>query len=237
MSHKPQVVTDRETRERTYHASLWPGQGSDDPSLLARGADRASHLATGTVVKGEGHFTPPLHPSYFTGHFTPDRRPSISQTVQIEASPRAELRVVEALYEAGATPPRDARCVTVTVGSLPPHEYKEAQEKSTETDEATSLLRCASGGARVNGARTTRFTHRFTESFTLKAVRSRTDYRACASRDDGFGRGQNTGVGWSDPTFGQLLVAKRPQGSLQPIGVVVIRRVFWPNVIANGRHR
>ncbi len=29
-------------------------------------------------------------------------------------------------------------------------------------------------------------------------VRSR---RSCASRDDRFGRGQNTGLGWSDPTF------------------------------------
>ncbi|HEY2545395.1 MAG TPA: hypothetical protein VGI46_04970 [Candidatus Acidoferrum sp.] len=82
---------------------------------------------------------------------------------------------------------------------------------------ASSLLRCVSGGAGVNGARTTRFIHPFTDLFTLKAARSGTDYRACASRDSGFGRVQNTGVGWSDPTFGQLLVAKRPQGSLQPI--------------------
>ena len=31
-----------------------------------------------------------------------------------------------------------------------------------------------------------------------RRVRSR---RSCASRDDQFGRGQNTGLGWSDPTF------------------------------------
>jgi len=31
-----------------------------------------------------------------------------------------------------------------------------------------------------------------------------------------FGQGQNNGVGWSGPTFRHLLVAKKPQGSLQP---------------------
>lgn len=40
--------------------------------------------------------------------------------------------------------------------------------------------------------------------------------RGCAWRDDQFGRGQNTVLGWSDPTFCHLCVAKRPQGSLQP---------------------
>ncbi|MFZ0787157.1 MAG: hypothetical protein WAM67_15320, partial [Candidatus Acidiferrales bacterium] len=28
--------------------------------------------------------------------------------------------------------------------------------------------------------------------------------RSCASRDDLIGRGQNTGLGWSDPTFGHI---------------------------------
>jgi hypothetical protein len=41
--------------------------------------------------------------------------------------------------------------------------------------------------------------------------------RSCAWRDDHFGRGQNTRMGWSDPTFRHLSVAKRPLGSLQPI--------------------
>lgn len=82
MSHKRQVETDCGTRERTDHVSLWPAHGSCDPSLLARGAERASFLSTGTVVGGEGHFTPPLHPSYFTGHFTPERRASTIQVYQ-----------------------------------------------------------------------------------------------------------------------------------------------------------
>jgi hypothetical protein len=40
--------------------------------------------------------------------------------------------------------------------------------------------------------------------------------RLYVRKNNHFGRGQNTVLGWSDPTFGQMLVAKRPQGSLQP---------------------
>ncbi len=35
-------------------------------------------------------------------------------------------------------------------------------------------------------------------------------------RDGQFGRGQNIGLGWSDPTFGHLLVAKRYWGRSSP---------------------
>jgi hypothetical protein len=40
--------------------------------------------------------------------------------------------------------------------------------------------------------------------------------RGCAWRDDQFGRGQNTVLGWSDPTFAHGSVAKVMHGSLQP---------------------
>jgi hypothetical protein len=40
--------------------------------------------------------------------------------------------------------------------------------------------------------------------------------RGCAWRDDQFGRGQNTVLGWSDPTFAHDSVAKVMPGSLQP---------------------
>jgi hypothetical protein len=40
--------------------------------------------------------------------------------------------------------------------------------------------------------------------------------RGCAWRDDQFGRGQNTGLGWSDPTLGRISVPKMTDGSLQP---------------------
>jgi hypothetical protein len=91
-----------------------------------------------------------------------------------------------------------------------------ARLEFTETDEITTLPLYEFGGDMVNGTRTTRFTIPFTPSFTMKAMRTYRNYRGCASRDRGFVRGQNTDLGWSDPTFGQVLVAKRPQGSLQP---------------------
>ncbi len=40
--------------------------------------------------------------------------------------------------------------------------------------------------------------------------------RGCVWRDDKFGRGQNTVLGWSDPTLGHGSVPKVTRGSLQP---------------------
>jgi len=40
--------------------------------------------------------------------------------------------------------------------------------------------------------------------------------RSCAWSDYQFGRGQNTVLGWSDPTFGHGSVPKVNHGSLQP---------------------
>src|SRR5258708_5659549 len=70
---------------------------------------------------------------------------------------------------------------------------------------------------RVNGARKARFNLSFTDPFTLRPILSHTELITCARHADEVGRGQNTRLGWSDPAFVQMLVAKRPQGSLQPI--------------------
>jgi len=40
--------------------------------------------------------------------------------------------------------------------------------------------------------------------------------RGCVWCDDKFGRGQNTLLGWSDPTLGHGSVPKVTRGSLQP---------------------
>lgn len=50
--------------------------------------------------------------------------------------------------------------------------------------------------------------------------------RDCARRGDQFGHGQNTGLGWSDPTFVHVSVPKQIRGSLQPIGALNARRVL-----------
>jgi hypothetical protein len=53
--------------------------------------------------------------------------------------------------------------------------------------------------AKVNGARKAKFTLSFTDPFILKAILSHTEHTGCARHEDEFGRGQNTGLGWSDP--------------------------------------
>jgi hypothetical protein len=51
--------------------------------------------------------------------------------------------------------------------------------------------------------------------FTSAVNGSIEEHRGCARRDIQFGRGQNTGVGWSDPTFGGFQPPKDFVGSLQ----------------------
>jgi hypothetical protein len=48
----------------------------------------------------------------------------------------------------------------------------------------------------------------FTISFTLRVNESVEEHKGCAVHDEEFGRGQNTGMGWNDPTFGPGYVAK-----------------------------
>src|SRR5437773_5377624 len=68
----------------------------------------------------------------------------------------------------------------------------------------------------VKRARNRIITLRFTLRVTLRVTRSCWEHRGCAWRDIGFGHGQNTVLGWSDPTFGSLWLPKRIVGSLQP---------------------
>jgi hypothetical protein len=57
----------------------------------------------------------------------------------------------------------------------------------------------------------------FTISFTLRVNESVEEHKGCAVHDEEFGRGQNTGMGWNDPTFAHDFVAKMTPGSFQPI--------------------
>ena len=50
----------------------------------------------------------------------------------------------------------------------------------------------------------------FTVPFTLVVNGTFDAQQGCAMRDFSFGRGQNTGLGWSDPTFWALSRPKRP---------------------------
>ena len=60
--------------------------------------------------------------------------------------------------------------------------------------------------------------------FTSAVNGSIEEHCGCALRDIQFGRGQNTGVGWSDPTFGGFQPPKDFVGSLQPTRLREARR-------------
>jgi hypothetical protein len=91
-----------------------------------------------------------------------------------------------------------------------------AGQEFIETDETAGLPRYSLGGDKVNGTPTTPFTLPFTRSFTTKASRNHGNYIGCVSHNDVFVRGQNTGLGWSDPT----LLPPKPWRSLQPITLI-----------------
>ena len=98
------------------------------------------------------------------------------------------------------------------------HINKQAESRRslmTSSSPSRAFHTCSTA-ARVNGARKARFTVSFTDPFTLKATLSQRKHIDCAQHEDGFGRGQNTGLGWSDPTFGQILAAKRHRGRSSP---------------------
>src|SRR5882724_6962660 len=72
------------------------------------------------------------------------------------------------------------------------------------------------GLKQVKRARNRIITLRFTFRVTLRVTRSCWEHRGCAWRDIGFGHGQNTVLGWSDPTFGSQRLAKTSWGRSSP---------------------
>jgi hypothetical protein len=81
------------------------------------------------------------------------------------------------------------------------------------------LLLTAGG---VNGPWKAQFTLWFTDPFTSKAIVSLVEQTSCAPQDDGFGRGQNTGLGWSDPTLCGFQPPKDSWDRSSPVVVVAI---------------
>src|SRR5207253_8738372 len=81
----------------------------------------------------------------------------------------------------------------------------------------------------VKRARNRIITLRFTFRVTLMVTRSCWEHRGCAWRDIGFGHGQNTVLGWSDPTFGSQRLAKTSWGRSSPqTGNGSVCEVFCP---------
>jgi hypothetical protein len=94
------------------------------------------------IQVGEERFTPPLH--YTLSDILHPFEP-VKHRKQSKIYPeRAFTRIADKTSdEAGATPPFDARCVTVPVGSLPPHQFSELRNLLGSPD--SSNLHCAFG--------------------------------------------------------------------------------------------
>ncbi len=64
--------------------------------------------------------SPPNFIRYFTIHFTRPQKASIRELNAVRVPEKIKLHAPKDVGEAGATPPFAARCVTGSVGSLPP---------------------------------------------------------------------------------------------------------------------
>jgi hypothetical protein len=73
--------------------------------------------------------------------------------------------------------------------------------------------------------------HHSVHPWIFGRVRSR---RSCACHDDQFGRGQNTGLGWSDPTFAHVSVPKVIRG-VAPAQLRVDRAAYFARAAFSSR--
>ncbi len=144
--------------------------------------------------------SPPNFIRYFTIHFTRSHKATIRELNAVRIAEKMELHVAQTPDAAGATPPFAARCVTGLVGSLPPHQFSEGTTRLLNSVGPSAVFTTRLDAAMVNGKGKTPFTVTFTDPFTLGAMRSHRDFRSCAQRSDEFGRRENTGLGWSDPS-------------------------------------
>jgi hypothetical protein len=104
-------------RPKVLSESLPPVAAFRCACFFAKG-EAASLLAVKFSSSGEVGFTLLLHRN-LTSYFTLDRVQDYGNQSH-ESSQRTKLCAAQTAPEAGATPPFDARCVTVAVWSLPP---------------------------------------------------------------------------------------------------------------------
>jgi hypothetical protein len=111
----------------------------------------------------------------FTIHFTRTQKLLIRELNARDVAEKIELHAAEDVDEAGATPPFAARCVTVSVGSLPPNQFSEGTRSLPRPSEPSAIFTTRLEACMVNGALDTRFTPAFTHPFTLKACETTSD--------------------------------------------------------------
>jgi hypothetical protein len=146
--------------------------------------------------KREVFFTPELHPVY--RHSLHPVSEAIHPRNQCAAvAEKIEIRAAEVSDEAGATPPFDAPCVTGSVGSLAPHQFSECTRRLSKSTGGSSFLNSHLRADTVTGARRTRVTVAVTNAVTSDGCKTARDTEVM----NRIGRGENPGMGWSDPVF------------------------------------
>ncbi len=112
-------MADHTDHKLTRHTLRWTELGSVDAVFLHRADGASSYLHALVKSRGEGRFTPILHGALHRS-LHPSAAGKARQLNPINVSTTLGLRVGRNHVKAGATPPYDARCVTVAVRSLPP---------------------------------------------------------------------------------------------------------------------
>jgi hypothetical protein len=112
-------MADHTDQTLTHHTLCRTELGSVDADFLHRAGGASSFLRAFLSSRGEVRFTPVLHEALPRSlHRSAARK--ARQINPIEVPKTVGLREGWHDVRAGATPPFDARCVTVAVWSLPP---------------------------------------------------------------------------------------------------------------------
>jgi hypothetical protein len=112
-------VADHIYHELTRHTLRRTELGSVNADFLHRASGAASFLRALLNSRGEERFTPVLHGALLWS-LHPRAADKARQVNQMDVPKTVGLHEGWHDVRAGATPPFDARCVTVAVGSLPP---------------------------------------------------------------------------------------------------------------------
>jgi hypothetical protein len=113
-------MTDHADHELTRHTLQRTQLGSVDADFLRRAGGASSFPRALLNSRGEERFTPVLHGALHRS-LHPSAAGKGRQLNPINVSKTVGLRVGRNHVKAGATPPFDARCVTVACGRSRPH--------------------------------------------------------------------------------------------------------------------
>jgi hypothetical protein len=106
--------------------------------------------------------------------------------------------------EAGANPLFAARCITSSVGSLPPHQFSECTRRLSKSTGGSPFLNSHLRAGTVTAALRARVTVAVTNAVTLDACKTTRSTKVI----NRIGHGENPGVGWSDPILAKCLWPK-----------------------------